>query len=115
MDRRRAVAIAAATAATTVGAVAAVAANLGLLGFGGVGASPVGKLDAGQISRTVDASGAESSPATIRYEDVYLPVPTTGTVTGTPAGGSVDDRGADRSGHDEEEHEADHGHEEDDD
>ena len=79
MDRRRAIAIATATVATSVGAAAALAANLGLLGFGGVGASPMGKLDAGQISRSVDppeGSVSGSGPdVTVRYEDVYLPIP----------------------------------------
>jgi hypothetical protein len=79
MDRRRAIAIAAATAATVVGAGAALTANLGLLGFGGTAASPMGRLDAGQVSRSVQPPEGSTPGAgpdvTVRYEDVYLPVP----------------------------------------
>jgi hypothetical protein len=79
MDRRRAIAIAAATAATVVGAGATLAANLGLLGFGGTAASPMGRLDAGQVSRSVQLPEGSTPGAgpdvTVRYEDVYLPVP----------------------------------------
>ena len=145
MDRRRAIAIATATVATSVGAAAALAANLGLLGFGGVGASPMGKLDAGQVSRSVDlpeGSSAGSGPdVTVRYEDIYLPVPSSPVPEGAspPAGaiaptdlvttsstgyGPQDDSSAGWSGEDDgpSDHDDDHdggfedeGHEEDDD
>ena len=79
MERRRAVAIAAATATTTLGVVAAIAANFGLLGLGVGDREPLGKLNAGQVVGIVDppapsASAPASVPGVIvRYEDVYLP------------------------------------------
>ena len=75
MERRRALAIAAAVSTTTVGAMAAIAANFGLLGLGAGGSGPLGKLDAGRVSETVDpaAAGPTAPPATVRYEDIYLP------------------------------------------
>lgn len=145
MDRRRAIAIATATVATGVGAAAALAANLGLLGFGSVGAGPMGKLDAGQVSRSVDlpeGSAPGSGPdVTVRYEDVYLPVPSSpdpGVPGASPPAGEIaptdpmttsstgygpqDDSSAGWSGEDDGDHDDDHdggfedeGHEEDDD
>jgi hypothetical protein len=75
MERRRALAIAAATAATTVGAIAAVTANFGLLGFGAADSSPVGKLNAGRVAEVVDpATGPARAPElVVRYEDIYPP------------------------------------------
>ena len=60
MERRRALAIAAATATTTVGAVAAIAVNFGLLGFSATDSTPLGKLDAGRVAEVVNPA----APAT---------------------------------------------------
>jgi hypothetical protein len=72
MERRRAIAISAATVATTLGAAAAIAANFGLLGFGQAGSSPLGRLDAG---RPAVATAPAGSGAAVRYEDIFLPAP----------------------------------------
>lgn len=131
MDRRRALAIATATVATTIGAGAALAANLGLLGFGGAGDSPLGKLDAGQVISSVElppgSTPGSGSDVTVRYEDIYLPVPSTGPAApvvpapspsvgaaGEHQDGEHEDGGHEDDGHEDDGHE-DEGHEEDDD
>lgn len=87
MDRRRALAISAAVAATTVGAAAAIAANFGLLGFDEARTGHLGTLEAGRASQlTVEATTGSTAPAptapnvTVRYEDIYLPAPSSNTV-----------------------------------
>ena len=63
MERRRAVAIAAAVATTTVGAIAAITVNFGLLGSNAAGSTPAGSLDAGRVADVVDpAAGAVVTP-----------------------------------------------------
>jgi hypothetical protein len=125
MDRRRALAVATATVATTIGAGAALAANLGLLGFGGAGDSPLGKLDAGQVISSVElppgSTPGSGSDVTVRYEDIYLPVPSTEPAPVVPApdlsvgaAGEHEDGGHEDDGHEDDGHEDD-GHEEDDD
>ncbi len=113
MERRRAMAIAAATAATTVGAITAIAANFGLLGFGQAVSAPVGQLEAGRVAQVVDAavtpptSTGTDPRVTVRYEDIYVPVPaapatTRPTVTvALQRSGFDDDDSDDRSEHDD--------------
>lgn len=128
MERRRAVAIAAATAATTLGAVAAIAANFGLLGFGTPDGDPVGKLIAGRTAEVVGPAATDPTTpiagpnVTVRYEDIYLPAPASpagaATPVATPAATVTsnyeagDDHG---EGHDEDEGRENEEHEEEDD
>jgi hypothetical protein len=89
MERRRAIAIAAATAATTLAAVSAVAANFGLLGFGQASAGPIGSLGATQPA--VSEPAADMPPGvTVRYEDIYLPAPPATAAGATAAVASPD-------------------------
>jgi hypothetical protein len=102
MERRRAVAIAAATVLTTLGAAAAFAVNVDLLDSGAP-PNPTGQLDAGRV---VDVGAPAATPNTattgaapnvvVRYEDIYLPAPQPATAPPAQDPGAVvaDDTGA---------------------
>ena len=91
MERRRAIAISAATVATTLAAAAAVAANFGLLRLGPGPSTPLGQLDAGRPPAAT-ASPTPNQPAPnppVRYEDIFVRVPTASPATTTPPSGSA--------------------------
>jgi|GEM_PF-4676587 len=97
MERRRAIAVSAATVAITLGAGAAVAANFGLLGRGPGSSTPLGQLDAGRPA-AVTAPSASSQPAPngpVRYEDIFVRVPADSpAATPTTAAGAAAAGGA---------------------
>ena len=96
MERRRAIAIAAAVSATAVGAVSAVAANFGLLDFGQAPPTPIGSLGAMLPASAEPAPGPGGEPAgvTVRYEDIYLPAPPAADAGTSPAATAGDDAAA---------------------
>jgi len=91
MERRRAIAVSAATVGITLAAAAA--ANFGLLGLGPGPSTPLGRLDAGRPA-AVTAPSTPSQPAPngpVRYEDVFVRVPADSpAATPTTAAGAAD-------------------------